>query len=45
LYQDFNLLIYPRPADKIICAWTAMEKINRDNGCLVKNITLKDEKG
>ncbi|KAG7168080.1 Phytanoyl-CoA dioxygenase, peroxisomal-like 2, partial [Homarus americanus] len=22
------------PANRIVCAWTAMEKINRDNGCL-----------
>src|SRR5699024_3453004 len=24
-----------RPADRIVCAWTAMEPINRGNGCLV----------
>ena len=24
-----------RPADKIVCSWTAMEKVNRANGCLV----------
>jgi len=34
LHQD--LYYFPfRPEDRIICAWTAMEKINRDNGCLV----------
>ena len=34
LHQD--LYYFPfRPADKIVCAWTAMEKITRQNGCLV----------
>ena len=34
LHQD--LYYFPfRPAEKIICAWTAMEKIDRQNGCLV----------
>ena len=34
LHQD--LYYFPfRPADRIVCAWTAMEKINRQNGCLV----------
>lgn len=34
LHQD--LYYFPfRPADRIVCAWTAMEKINRENGCLV----------
>lgn len=34
LHQD--LYYFPfRPEQKIICAWTAMEKINRQNGCLV----------
>jgi phytanoyl-CoA hydroxylase len=34
LHQD--LYYFPfRPEQKIICAWTAMEKINRKNGCLV----------
>lgn len=33
LHQD--LYYFPfRPADKIICAWTAMERITRQNGCL-----------
>jgi phytanoyl-CoA hydroxylase len=34
LHQD--LYYFPfRPENKIVCAWTAMEKINRENGCLV----------
>jgi phytanoyl-CoA hydroxylase len=34
LHQD--LYYFPfRPADKIVCSWTAMEKIDRQNGCLV----------
>lgn len=34
LHQD--LYYFPfRPANKIVCAWTAMEKITRQNGCLV----------
>lgn len=34
MHQD--LYYFPfRPADRIVCAWTAMEKVNRDNGCLV----------
>jgi phytanoyl-CoA hydroxylase len=34
LHQD--LYYFPfRPENKIVCAWTAMEKINRQNGCLV----------
>lgn len=34
LHQD--LYYFPfRPADRIVCAWTAMELINRQNGCLV----------
>ncbi|CAF0944035.1 unnamed protein product [Adineta steineri] len=34
LHQD--LYYFPfRPVDRIVCAWTAMEKINRQNGCLV----------
>ncbi|RXG52656.1 Phytanoyl-CoA dioxygenase, peroxisomal, partial [Armadillidium vulgare] len=33
LHQD--LYYFPfRPADRIVCAWTAMEKVHRDNGCL-----------
>jgi phytanoyl-CoA hydroxylase len=34
LHQD--LYYFPfRPADRIVCSWTAMEKVNRENGCLV----------
>ncbi|CAF1201538.1 unnamed protein product [Rotaria sordida] len=34
LHQD--LYYFPfRPADRIVCAWTAMQHIHRDNGCLV----------
>ncbi|RNA02638.1 phytanoyl- peroxisomal [Brachionus plicatilis] len=34
LHQD--LYYFPfRPAERIVCAWTAMETINRQNGCLV----------
>uniref|UniRef100_G3MQG7 phytanoyl-CoA dioxygenase n=1 Tax=Amblyomma maculatum TaxID=34609 RepID=G3MQG7_AMBMU len=34
LHQD--LYYFPfRPADRIVCAWTAMEKVTRENGCLV----------
>lgn len=34
LHQDLHYFPY-RPADRIACAWTAMETINRANGCLV----------
>lgn len=34
LHQD--LMYFPfRPAERIVCSWTAMEKVNRSNGCLV----------
>eukprot|EP00475_Leptophrys_vorax_P006630 TRINITY_DN14116_c0_g1_i1.p1 TRINITY_DN14116_c0_g1~~TRINITY_DN14116_c0_g1_i1.p1 ORF type:complete len:360 (-),score=86.86 TRINITY_DN14116_c0_g1_i1:98-1177(-) len=34
MHQD--LLYFPfRPANRIVCAWTAMESINRDNGGLI----------
>ncbi|KAH7976286.1 hypothetical protein HPB52_010762 [Rhipicephalus sanguineus] len=34
LHQD--LYYFPfRPADRIVCAWTALEKVTRENGCLV----------
>lgn len=34
LHQDLHY--FPmRPADRIVCSWTAMQKINRENGCLV----------
>ncbi|KAK5876728.1 hypothetical protein CesoFtcFv8_026053 [Champsocephalus esox] len=34
MHQDLHYFPF-RPADKIVCAWTAMEKVNRQNGCLV----------
>lgn len=34
LHQDLHYFPF-RPADRIVCSWTAMEKINRANGCLV----------
>lgn len=34
MHQDLHYFPF-RPADFICCAWTAMEKINRANGCLV----------
>ncbi|OQR68287.1 phytanoyl-CoA dioxygenase, partial [Tropilaelaps mercedesae] len=34
LHQD--LYYFPfRPADRIVCAWTAIERVTRENGCLV----------
>ncbi|XP_068204119.1 phytanoyl-CoA dioxygenase, peroxisomal-like [Palaemon carinicauda] len=33
LHQDLHYFPF-RPANRIVCAWTAMEKINEDNGCL-----------
>lgn len=34
LHQDLHY--FPiRPSDRIVCAWTAMEHIDRNNGCLV----------
>jgi Phytanoyl-CoA dioxygenase (PhyH) len=34
MHQD--LYYFPfRPADRVVCAWTAMQKIDRSNGCLV----------
>jgi phytanoyl-CoA hydroxylase len=34
LHQD--LLYFPfRPADKIVATWTALERVTRENGCLV----------
>lgn len=34
LHQD--LLYFPfRPTERIVAAWTAMEKVSRDNGCLI----------
>ncbi|XP_038596968.1 phytanoyl-CoA dioxygenase, peroxisomal [Tachyglossus aculeatus] len=34
LHQDLHYFPF-RPANWIVCAWTAMESINRENGCLV----------
>ncbi|KAK1906484.1 Phytanoyl-CoA dioxygenase peroxisomal [Dissostichus eleginoides] len=34
MHQDLHYFPF-RPADKIVCAWTAMEKVDRQNGCLV----------
>jgi len=34
MHQDLHYFPF-RPAEKIVCAWTAMEKVHRDNGCLV----------
>jgi phytanoyl-CoA hydroxylase len=34
MHQD--LYYFPfRPANRVVCAWTAMQTINRENGCLV----------
>jgi hypothetical protein len=34
LWQDLHYFPF-RPADRIVCAWTAMERINNENGCLI----------
>ncbi|KAG8440009.1 hypothetical protein GDO86_005976 [Hymenochirus boettgeri] len=34
MHQDLHYFPF-RPADRIVCAWTAMERIDRTNGCLV----------
>ncbi|KAF5899751.1 phytanoyl-CoA dioxygenase, peroxisomal, partial [Clarias magur] len=34
MHQDLHYFPF-RPADRIVCSWTAMEKITRQNGCLV----------
>lgn len=34
MHQDLHYFSF-RPADLIVCAWTAMERIDRRNGCLV----------
>lgn len=34
MHQDLHYFPF-RPADRIVCAWTAMEEITRQNGCLV----------
>jgi phytanoyl-CoA hydroxylase len=34
LHQDLHYFPF-RPADRIVAAWTAMEPVTTDNGCLV----------
>ncbi|XP_041486841.1 phytanoyl-CoA dioxygenase, peroxisomal [Microtus oregoni] len=34
LHQDLHYFPF-RPSNRIVCAWTAMENIDRNNGCLV----------
>ncbi|KAM4678544.1 phytanoyl-CoA dioxygenase, peroxisomal [Discoglossus pictus] len=34
MHQDLHYFPF-RPADRIVCSWTAMEHIDRSNGCLV----------
>ncbi|XP_069703088.1 phytanoyl-CoA dioxygenase, peroxisomal-like [Periplaneta americana] len=34
LHQDLHYFPF-RPADRLVATWTAMEKVNEDNGCLV----------
>ncbi|KAI1284870.1 Phytanoyl-CoA dioxygenase, peroxisomal [Halotydeus destructor] len=34
LHQDLHYFPF-RPANRIVCAWTALEKVSRENGCLV----------
>lgn len=34
LHQDLHYFPF-RPSNRIVCAWTAMEHIDRNNGCLV----------
>ncbi|XP_050792940.1 phytanoyl-CoA dioxygenase, peroxisomal isoform X2 [Gopherus flavomarginatus] len=34
MHQDLHYFPF-RPADLIVCSWTAMERIDRSNGCLV----------
>lgn len=34
MHQDLHYFPF-RPAERIVCAWTAMETVNRQNGCLV----------
>ncbi|XP_046340616.2 phytanoyl-CoA dioxygenase, peroxisomal-like [Haliotis rufescens] len=34
MHQD--LIYFPvRPADRVVCSWTALQPVNRQNGCLV----------
>jgi phytanoyl-CoA hydroxylase len=34
MHQDLHYFPF-RPANRIVCSWTAMEPVNRQNGCLV----------
>lgn len=34
MHQDLHYFPF-RPAARIVCAWTAMERADQDNGCLV----------
>ncbi|XP_071369153.1 phytanoyl-CoA dioxygenase, peroxisomal [Centroberyx affinis] len=34
MHQDLHYFPF-RPADRIVCSWTAMERVSRQNGCLV----------
>ncbi|XP_029193950.2 phytanoyl-CoA dioxygenase, peroxisomal-like [Acropora millepora] len=34
LHQDLHYFPF-RPANRIVCSWTAMEKVDKQNGCLV----------
>eukprot|EP00117_Sycon_ciliatum_P015221 scpid17493/ scgid15159/ Phytanoyl-CoA dioxygenase, peroxisomal; Phytanic acid oxidase; Phytanoyl-CoA alpha-hydroxylase len=34
LHQDLHYFPF-RPADRIVCAWTALQHVDRENGCLV----------
>ncbi|XP_063304288.1 phytanoyl-CoA dioxygenase, peroxisomal [Pelobates fuscus] len=34
MHQDLHYFPF-RPAEHVVCAWTAMERIDRSNGCLV----------
>ncbi|KAK3101950.1 hypothetical protein FSP39_007576 [Pinctada imbricata] len=34
MHQDLHYFPF-RPADRIVCSWTAMQEVDRENGCLV----------
>ncbi|KAM5172621.1 phytanoyl-CoA dioxygenase, peroxisomal-like [Mantella aurantiaca] len=34
MHQDLHFFPF-RPANRVVCSWTAMERIDRSNGCLV----------
>ncbi|XP_022110313.1 phytanoyl-CoA dioxygenase, peroxisomal-like isoform X1 [Acanthaster planci] len=34
MHQDLHYFPF-RPAERIVCSWTAMERVDRSNGCLV----------